>query len=149
MKTCRYKFNNYILGLFSLIIVCVLPIISPLLCFTINELDFMPYILILISIFGILYEFAPIKNATKILKIETIAVYVSSIIFLAADIIVFIIKADTSSAYNFFDYMLIGYVIVPIVVTIIEIARSIKEYINQDDNNNNDNKIAVGNTACL
>ena len=148
MKICRYKFNNYILGLFSLIIVCILPLINPILYFANNKLDFMPYILILIAIFGILYEFAPIPNATKFLKIETIIVYISSIIFLAADITLFIIKADnTFSAYNFFDYMLTGYAIAPIVVTIIEIIRSIKEDINQD--NNNGNKIAVGNTGCL
>ena len=109
----------------------------------------MPYLLILVAIAGVLYEFPPNKEAEKIIKTEQVVIYVWSFIFLTIDIVLFTIRADSENyTYFFLDYSLLGYVLAPFVVTIIETVRSASEYFKSDSNNNdNNNAIAVGNAS--
>lgn len=147
MKKCKFKFDSYILGFVCLVIVCILPAISPVVYLVNNKNGVMPYLLILVAIAGILYEYPPDKEAEKIIKVEQVAVYIWSFLFLIVDLVIFVIRADTETyTYICIDYCLMGYVIVPLIVTIIEIIRSTKEYFNSNSNNNdNNNLIAVGN----
>lgn len=110
----------------------------------------MPYLLILVAIAGILYEYPPNKEAEKIIKKEQIAVYVSSFLFLAADLVLFVVRADTDTyTYGWMDYCLMGYILVPFFITAIEIYRSASEYFNTNTNTNNmnNNVIAIGNST--
>lgn len=145
----KFKFDNYVLGLICLLVVCVLPAISPIVYFLSKNDGIMPYLLILVAIAGILYEFPPNKNAEDIIKIEQVIISVWSFIFLAIDLALFTIRADSKDyTYFFLDYSLLGYVLAPFVVTIIETIRSAKEYFRSDSNNNRDNNvIAVGNAS--
>lgn len=109
----------------------------------------MPYLLILVAIAGILYEFPPNKEAERIIKREQMAIYVCSFLFLAVDLVLFVVRAESDAyTYIFIDYCLMGYVIAPSVVTIIETIRSANEYFKVESNNNsNANAIAVGNAS--
>ena len=151
MDRCKFKFDNYILGLICLVIVCLLPAISPIICFVTATKSAMPYILILISIIGILYEFyIPSKESDKILKRENFYVYIFSFIFLFADIFVFFVRVETDNfRYNWIDYSLIGYIVVPAIVIGIETYRSAKEYYDNiaNNNNNGNNAVATGNAV--
>lgn len=147
MGKCKFKFNNYVLGLICLLVVCVLPVISPLVYFISKNNGIMPYLLILVAIAGVLYEFPPNKEAEMIIKIEQVIIYVWSFLFLTFDLVLFTIRADSKDyTYFFLDYSLLGYVLAPFVVTIIETIRSANEYF-KSDSNNNKNVIAVGNAS--
>lgn len=149
MEKCKFKFDSYILGFICLLIVCILPTISPIVYFFNNTSGVMPYLLIFVSITGILYEFyIPNKEAEKILKIEHIIVYGYSFFFLFVDLVMLFIRADMKTySYNWVDYCLIGYVLVPAIIIGIETYRSAKEYYVNSANNDTDDKIAIGNAT--
>ncbi len=132
-----------------MLIVCILPAISPFVYFIYNKNGVMPYLLILVAIAGILYEYPPKRESEKIIKAEQILVYVWSFFFLSADLIIFVIRADTETyTYTCIDYCLMGYTIIPMIVTLIEVIRSAKEYFNNDSNSHdNTNVIATDNSV--
>ena len=145
----KFKFDSYVLGLICLLVVCILPAISPIIYFIKNNDGVMPYLLILVAIAGILYEFPPNKEAERIIKREQMAIYVYTFLFLAIDLVLFVVRAESDTyTYIFIDYCLMGYVIAPSVVTIIETIRSANEYFKVESNNNsNANAIAIGNAS--
>jgi len=147
MNKCKFKFDSYILGLICLLIVCILPAISPVVYFFDNTSGVMPYLLIFVSITGILYEFyIPNKQVEKILKAEQIIVYCTSFVFLFVDLVALFVRAGMQTySYIWIDYCLMGYVLVPAIVIGIEIYRSAKVYFDGNENNDNKDKIATGN----
>ena len=147
MVNCNYKFNNFLLGFACLFVVCAFPALSPILCFWKSTNGVMPYVLILVAILGILYEYFPNKEAASIIKAEQIIVCVTSTMFLCGDLFALVIRADSNAyTYGRVDYWLMGYVVIPSIVTLVEIVRSLKEFVKTDSNEKkNGEKIAGGN----
>lgn len=124
-----FMFDQYGWGLACLAIVCVLPMVSPVLCFATKQTGFLPYAMVLVAIVGIFYEFWPKSNVelNKRLKIESVILMIYATVFSLYDIILLIIRAENGFMYNWWDYSIIGCVFAPMVITLIEMAMSIKE----------------------
>lgn len=147
MKKQIFRYENYGWGLFSLFIICLIPFLSPLICL-ISDNHPLTYLLVFVSIAGILYEFVPHKNVNNRLKIENIAIWGYGFAFIGFDFILLMLYAEHISFPPFIDYFLLGYVILPIILTIIEIYFSCKDYLDENNDktqnkNNNEESIVI------
>ncbi len=150
MKRREYLYDHYLTGLFCLIVVCVLPLVSPILIFINQTVSYLPYVLILVSILGVLYEFFPREEElVKRIKVESVLIMVSCVLFFLYDLIILIVQAEHLSQFNWISYSLLGYALIPIITVIIEIIFSLCKYFkneNKPESNTNNRKIAKGNT---
>ena len=125
------KFENWIAGLVHLAIVIVMPIFPvAIYMITKGQSDSYLYVLFLTVIFSFAYEFTNgyIRNCSLWIKIETIVCTATLILmFLATVFLLYLSLEAKDGSLNFgvFNIILLSLFIVPIIVTIIEIVRSI------------------------
>lgn len=128
MKKCYCIFDQHIKGIVSLVVVCILPFISPLISFLNGSYSFLPYVMILVANVGVLYEFVPFnrEQSVKRIKIERLIVELSSAIFSSLTIfcLFYIGEVGEKPFILRMNYALLLYVLVPFVVTFIELIYS-------------------------
>lgn len=147
MKKCYCIFNSYIKGAASLVIICILPLISPLISFIKKDCTVLPYVMILVANVGVIYKFFPLKgdNAVKRIKVERFLIIFLATIFIALTIfrLFYVIEFEKNQSVTWVNYVLLAYVLTPLIVTVIEIFYSFYLEI-KDDNEYGNNKIANG-----
>lgn len=144
MKKCYCIFNSYIKGAASLVIICILPLISPLISFIKKDCTVLPYVMILVANVGVIYEFFPLKgdNAVKRIKVERFLIIFLATIFIALTIfrLFYVIEFEKNQSVTW-----VNYVLTPLIVTVIEIEIFYSFYLEiKDDNEYGNNKIANG-----
>lgn len=149
MRERNFLFDSLIVGIACLFFVCVIPAISPIL----SSLDkdngtvAFRYVMYLVAMVGILYEFRFHKEEkfSKQLRTEIVSIWVITSIFLILDLVFLFIVLDGKGAYlhKWLDYCLAGYAVAPFVVSIVEIVKYYREHY-RDDNKDDGKKLAVG-----
>ena len=129
-----------------LLIICIIPVISPMLSIKGNNIEVIRYIFFLVAMVGILYEFRFHKGekVSKMLRTEIVSIWVITIIFIILDLVFLSIVLDGRGAYlhKWLDYCLAGYAVTPCVITVIEIVKVYKEHYRADGDDGK--RIAVG-----
>ena len=153
---CSSWFSDYILGVWELVIICIIPAVTPIILFFKYDEGVMPYILLLFAMAGIFYEFSGEKSEelNNRLKREKFAIIITTAIFATMDIICLLIHLELGIAYNIQDYCILGYIITPTVISIIEIIYVYRSTLNKTKKNkkkeipnqtkNSENRIAKG-----
>ena len=103
--------------------------------------------MILVANVGVIYEFFPLKgdNAVKRIKVERFLIIFLATIFIALTIfrLFYVIEFEKNQSVTWVNYVLLAYVLTPLIVTVIEIFYSFYLEI-KDDNEYGNNKIANG-----
>ena len=129
--------------------ICLLPLFSIILSF-LGKSSILPYIMILVAIINIGYEFIPIglneqEQLNKRLKIEKMIIVIWIIIFLLFDLVLMFFTAENILDSTIMGFFSMGYVLAPTIIVIIETILCVVEYIKKAEvNNENNDKIATG-----
>ena len=139
---CSSWFSSYICGICELVIICIIPVITPIILFIKYKEGAMPYLLLLLAMAGIIYEFSgeKVESLNNRLKREKFAIIISTAIFVTLDIVCLMVHIEFNNTYNILDYCIVGYVIVPTVISIIEIIYVYKNTLNKNTGSNKKNK---------
>ena len=143
------KFETWKQGLLNLAIVIAIPII-PIVIYIIteNKCDSYLYVLLLTVIVSFIFEFMNSPNGTcsKFLKVENIICCIDLFIMLIWSLFGFLFtqSLDSCNSLTTGDYALLAMFGVPIVITIIEIVRSIINDVNSSKFKPNKNNIVKG-----